>query len=61
MIKFYGDRYIDENKSTYVCSMIIITHKNHYYYHTLNPIIDELDFKTASGQGAIILYINIQN
>ena len=27
-----------------ICSMIIITHINHYY-HTLNPIIDELDFK----------------
>ena len=44
-----------------LCSMIILTYKKRYYYHTLNPIIDELDFKTASGQGAIILYINIQN
>ena len=41
--------------------MIIIIHKKQYYYHTLNPMIDELDFKTALGRGAIILYIDIQN
>ena len=37
--------------------MIIITHKKPIHYHTLIPIIDELDFKTDLGRGKIILYI----
>ena len=58
MIKFYGDRHIDDNKSMFYDNH---NSKKSLYYHTLNPIIDELDFKTASGRGAINLYINIQN
>ena len=58
MIKFYGAGFIDDNKSMFYDNHNLL---KRYYYHTLNPIIDELDFKTASGRGAIILYINIQN
>ena len=35
--------------------------KKTLHYHTLNPIIDELDLKTALGRGTIISYIYVQN
>ena len=58
MIKFYDDKHIDDSNSMF--------YDNHnsskpLHYHTLNPIIDELDFETALGRGIIILYIYIQN
>ena len=52
----WWQKNIDDNKS-----MLKNNIKNHYIIIILNPIFDELDFKTALGRRTIILYIYIQN
>ena len=58
VIKFYDDIHIDDNKP-----MLYDNRKSWkpLHYHTLNPIIDELDFKTDLGWGTITLHIYMKN